>query len=73
MGENPRVSTVITDFIVIDCPSAINGIIGRPLLKALRTVTSIYHLTMKFLTVEGMSKYGVANMTQESATISHSN
>ena len=54
VGEHPRVSTIVTKFLVVDCPSAINGIIGRPFLKALKAVISIYHLTMKFLTTEGM-------------------
>ena len=53
MGEHPRTSTVIIDFLVVNYPSAINGIIRRPLLKSLKTVTSIYHLTMKFPTAEG--------------------
>ena len=38
---------------MVDVPSAINGIIGRPFLKALKAATSIYHLTMKFPTAEG--------------------
>ena len=53
IGEHPRVPTIIVGLLVVDCPSAVNGIIGRPLLKALKAVTSIYHLTMKFPTAEG--------------------
>ena len=53
VGEHPRVSTIVIEFLVFDCLLAVNGIIWRPLLKALKPVTSIYHLTMKFLTVEG--------------------
>ena len=53
MGKHPRISTVIADFLVVDCPSVVNRIIGRPFLKALRAVTSIYHITMKFPTTEG--------------------
>ena len=53
MGEYPRTSTILANFLVVDAPSAINGIIGRPLLKALKVATSIYHLTMKFRMVEG--------------------
>ena len=34
VGEHPRVSTVIAEFFVVDCPLVVNGIIGRPLLKA---------------------------------------
>ena len=52
-------STVIVEFLVVNCPSAINVIIGRLLLKALNTVTSIYHLIMKFLIVEGMGQVPV--------------
>ena len=54
VGEHPRVSMVVANFLVVDFPLAINGLIGRPLLKALKVVTSIYHLTMKFSTVEGI-------------------
>ena len=53
VGEHPRVSTVITKFFVVDCPLVFNRVIERPLLKVLKVVTSIYHLTMKFLTTEG--------------------
>ena len=56
VGEHPQTSTVIADFLVVDCPSTINGIIGRLLLKALKAITSIYHLTMKFPTIEGIAK-----------------
>ena len=31
--EQPRTSTIIVDFLVVDYPLAINRIIGRPLLK----------------------------------------
>ena len=54
--EHPQTSTVVDDFLIVDCPLAINGIIGRPLLKALKAVTSIYHLTMKFSTSKGTSE-----------------
>ena len=30
VGEQPRVSIVVTDALVVNYPSAINGIIGRP-------------------------------------------
>ena len=53
VGEYPRVSIVVTKFHVLDCLSVVNGIIGRPILKALKALTSIYHLTIKFLIAEG--------------------
>ena len=45
VGEHPK---VMTEFLTIDCPSAFKRLKGRPLLKALRAVTSIYCLKMKF-------------------------
>ena len=48
--EHPQESTVLTKVLIVDCPSAFNGIIGRPLLKAM---ISIYHHTMKFPIAEG--------------------
>ena len=50
MGELPKESTVVTNFMVVDCP------LMEKLedLKALKVVMSIYHLTMKFLTLESI-------------------
>ena len=48
VGEHPRVSNIMTEFLVVDFLSAFIGVIGRPLLKALKAITSIYHLKMKF-------------------------
>ena len=53
VGDHPRMWTVVIEFLAVDCSLAFNGVIGRPLLKALRVVTSIYCLTMKFSTVMG--------------------
>ena len=41
---------MMIDFLVVKCLLAFNGVLGRPILKALKVVTSIYCLTMKFLT-----------------------
>ena len=48
MGDYPRQSYVMADFLVIDQPSAFNAVLGRPSLRALKVITSIYHLLMKF-------------------------
>ena len=53
VGEHPRVSTVMTEFLTVDCPATFSGVIRRLLLKALKMVTSIYHFTMKFPIAEG--------------------
>jgi hypothetical protein len=52
-GSAPREKTVMTDFLVVDRPSAYNAIVGRPTLNKLMAVTSTYHLKMKFPTDHG--------------------
>jgi hypothetical protein len=49
-GSAPREKIVMTDFLVVDRPSAYNAIVGRPTLNKLMAVTSTYHLKMKFPT-----------------------
>ena len=53
-GTAPANRTLLTTLIVVDCPSAYNAVIGRPILVDLRAVTSIWHLTMKFPTDAGV-------------------
>ncbi|KAM6567025.1 hypothetical protein CsatA_026153 [Cannabis sativa] len=48
------VANSMADFAVIDQYSAYNVVIGRPILKEMKIVTSIYHLTMKFPTLAGV-------------------
>ena len=54
VGEYPRESCVKADFLVIDQPSAFNDVLGRPSLRKLKVITSIYHLLMKFPTLNGV-------------------
>ncbi|KAL8102954.1 hypothetical protein AgCh_027474 [Apium graveolens] len=54
MGEEPYVATQIAMFTVVDQPCAYNVIVGRPLMRAMRMVTSIHHLTVKFPTPTGV-------------------
>ena len=37
-------------FLVVDCSSAYNAILGRPTLNSRKVVTSTYHLMIKFPT-----------------------
>ena len=53
-GDMPNHSTVMTEFLIVDCSSAYNVVIGRPLLMALQAAISIWHLTMKFPTSVGI-------------------
>jgi hypothetical protein len=63
-GSAPRKKTVMTDFLVVDRPSAYNAIVGRPTLNKLMAVTSTYHLKMKFPTDRGV---GVVRGDQKEA------
>ena len=38
------------NFLVVDCSSSYNAIIGWPILNSWKAVTSIYHLSVKFPT-----------------------
>ncbi|XP_031258087.1 uncharacterized protein LOC116116135 [Pistacia vera] len=55
LGNLDEVTKVI-EFLVVDCPSAFNGILGRPLLRQFKAVTLIYHLKMKFPTPTGIGE-----------------
>ncbi|XP_074352696.1 uncharacterized protein LOC141691843 [Apium graveolens] len=54
IGEEPYVATHIAMFTVVDRPCAYNVIVGRPLMRAMRMVTSIHHMTVKFPTPTGV-------------------
>jgi hypothetical protein len=44
VGTHLKQVSKTVDFIVVDCPSVYNAVIGRPTLNNLRAVTSTYHL-----------------------------
>ncbi|GFY91230.1 hypothetical protein Acr_07g0014260 [Actinidia rufa] len=56
LGTEPHQTTVWQDFIVVDCPSPYNAILGRPMLGIIKAITSTYHLKMKFPTLTGIGK-----------------
>ena len=68
VGDYPRKSCVVTDFLAIDQPSTFNAVLGRPSLKALKAITSVYHLLMKFPTLNGVGKYGEIKKKQGDVT-----
>ena len=53
LGETPQIVTTMIDFFMVNYMSAYNRVLGRPLLRALKAVTSIHCLTMKFSTIVG--------------------
>ena len=50
MGTYPKQLTCQLDFLVVDCPSSYNVIIGRPTLNKWKPATSTYCLKVKFPT-----------------------
>ncbi|GFS37364.1 hypothetical protein Acr_00g0051530 [Actinidia rufa] len=44
------------DFIVVDCPSPYNAILGRPTLGRIKAITSTHHLKLKFPTLTGIGE-----------------
>ncbi|XP_059629538.1 uncharacterized protein LOC132272397 [Cornus florida] len=55
-GANPKQVTVMVDFVVVDCPSSYNIILGRTTLNAMKSITSTYHLLMRFPTEYDMGE-----------------
>ena len=48
VGDYPQQITKNVTFLVFDCSSAYNAILGRPTLNSWKAVTSTYHLMIKF-------------------------
>ena len=66
MGDYPRQFCVMTDFLVINQLLAFNVVLGRPSLRALKAITSIYHMLMKFPTLNGIGQvHGNQNEVRE--------
>ena len=55
LGEPPRTTIVVIDFLSLNYPSAFNRVLGRQLLKALKEMISIHCLKIKFPTTAGTS------------------
>ena len=56
VGDYPQQITQDVTFLVVDCSSAYNGIIGRPTLNSWKAATSTYHLMIKFPTEYGIGE-----------------
>ena len=54
VGAYPQQITKEVNFLVMDCSSSYNVIIGRPTLNNWKAVTSTYHLSVKFPTGYGI-------------------
>ena len=56
VGDYPQQITQDVTFLVVDCSSAYNGILGRPTLNSWKVATSTYHLMIKFPTEYGIGE-----------------
>ena len=56
VGDYPQQITKDVTFLVVDCSSAYNAILGRPTLNSWKAVTSTYHLMVKFPTSYGVGE-----------------
>ena len=56
VGDYPQQITRDITFLVVDCSSAYNGILGRPTLNLWKAVTLTYHLMVKFPTEYGIEE-----------------
>ncbi|XP_065623100.1 uncharacterized protein LOC136064794 [Quercus suber] len=63
VGDYPQELTRNVMFLVVDCSSAYNGILGWPTLNSWKAATSIYHLMIKFPT-----DYRIAELQGNQAT-----
>ena len=56
VSDYPQQITKDVTFLVVDCSSAYNVILGRPTLNSWKVVTSTYHLLIKFPTEYGVGE-----------------
>ena len=55
-GNYPQQITRDVTFLVVDCSSAYNAILGWPTLNSQKAATSTYHLMIKFLIEHGVGE-----------------
>ncbi|CAL8167677.1 unnamed protein product [Prunus armeniaca] len=48
IGSGPRKAFIYTHFLVVNCPTAYNAIIGRPALTRMKAILSPHMLLLKF-------------------------
>ena len=60
VGDYHQQITKDITFLVVNCSSAYNAILGRPTLNSWKTITSTYHLIIKFPT-----EYGVGEVRRD--------
>ena len=56
VGDYPQQITRDVTFLVVDCSSAYNGILGRPTLNSWKAAISTFHLMIRFPTEYGIGE-----------------
>ncbi|XP_030924541.1 uncharacterized protein LOC115951488 [Quercus lobata] len=56
VGSYPQQITKEVNFLVVDCTSSYNAIIGKPTLNNWKVISSTYHLSVKFPTEYGIGQ-----------------
>ena len=51
LGDPPCQATTMARFLVVDAPSTYNMLLGRPSLNAIKAIPFVYHMMIKFPTV----------------------
>ena len=54
VGTYPMQASKEIDFLMVDCPSTYNVILGRPTLNKLKVATLTYYIKVKFPTAHGI-------------------
>ena len=63
VGDYPQQIIKDVTFLVVDCSSAYNTILGRPTLNSWKAITSTYHLMIKFPTDYGVGELRGSHVT----------
>ena len=58
VGDYSQQITKVVTFLVVDCSSTYNAILGQPTLNSWKVVTSTYHLMIKLPTDYGVGELG---------------
>ncbi|XP_021738353.1 uncharacterized protein LOC110704846 [Chenopodium quinoa] len=54
LGDGTTTRDAMTEFLVVDVPSAYNAIVGRPIIHDIQAVVSTYHLTIAYVSNRGV-------------------
>ena len=68
VGDYPQQITKDVTFLMVDCSSAYNAILGRPTLNSWKAVTLTYHLMIKFPIDYGVGELGGNQVAALNAT-----